>query len=45
MKKIIITNPMIGICYMQICADKKATDKEILAIANAENPSGTKKDG
>jgi hypothetical protein len=36
-----ITKPMIGICYMQVCAVKDATDEEILEVANAENPSGT----
>lgn len=41
MKKAIVTNPMIGLCFMQVCADKEATDEEILAVANAENPSGT----
>lgn len=36
-----ITKPMIGICYMQVCAVADATDKEILEVANSENPAGT----
>jgi len=41
MKRVQITRPMIGICYMQVCAVSDATDKEILEVANRENPSGT----
>jgi hypothetical protein len=41
MNKIEITRPIIGICYMQVCAEKDATDEEILAVCNRENPSGT----
>jgi hypothetical protein len=40
-KRVMITRPMIGICYMQVCAISDATDEEILEVANAENPSGT----
>ena len=41
MDKVIITQPMMGLTGMQVCAHKSATDKEILAVCNAENPSGT----
>lgn len=41
MKKVEITRAMIGLCYMQVCADINATDEEILEVANEENPSGT----
>ena len=33
---------IFGIATMQICAQKDATDEEILNVCNAENPSGTK---
>ena len=42
MEKIIVTQPMIGICYMQVCAESDSTDKEILKVANSENPAGTR---
>jgi len=42
MKRVIVTKPIIGLCYMQVCAVTDATDEEILDVANAENPSGTK---
>lgn len=41
MERVEITQPMIGICYMQVCAVADATDEEILAAANSLNPSGT----
>lgn len=41
MDRIIVTNAFVGICGMQVCVEKDATDKEILAVANAQNPSGT----
>ena len=28
---------------MQVCAEKDATDEEILQVCNSENPSGTSK--
>lgn len=42
MKKIEVTNPFIGLCFMQVCAEADATDVEILAVCNTENPSGTR---
>jgi len=42
MKKIIVTQPFLNICSMQVCAIKKVTDKEILEVCNTENPSGTR---
>ena len=42
LNKVIVTHPMIGLCYMQVCAEKSATDEEILRVCNAENPSGTR---
>ena len=41
MEKVIVTRAIIGIYTMQVCAHKDATDDEILAVANRENPSGT----
>ena len=43
MKRVLITQPMIGICFMQVCAVSDATDEEILEIANRENPAGTER--
>lgn len=40
-KKVIVSRPVVGITAMQVCADAEATDEEILAVCNAENPSGT----
>lgn len=39
--RIIMTNPFVGICHMQVCADKDVTEDEILAFCNDRNPSGT----
>ena len=41
MKRVIVTRPMLGLCHMQVCVVEDATDEEILAVCNAENPSGT----
>lgn len=41
MEKVIITRPILGICHMQACVEKDATDDEILEVCNKENPSGT----
>lgn len=41
MNKVVVTRPVVGICGMQVCAHKDATDEEILAVCNQENPSGT----
>ena len=41
MEKIVITQRMVGICLMQVCCEKSATDDEILAVCNKGNPSGT----
>lgn len=41
MNRVEVTKPMIGICFMQVCAEQDATDEEILKVANRENPSGT----
>ena len=42
MKRVVVTQPMIGICYMQVCAVTDASDEEILEVANKENPAGTR---
>jgi hypothetical protein len=39
--KVVVTQAMIGICHMAVCCEKEATDDEILAVCNRENPSGT----
>ncbi len=41
MEKVIVTKPMVGLCHMQVCVDKTATDEEILTVCNRDNPSGT----
>lgn len=41
MDKVIVTRAVLGLCHMQVCAAENATDEEILAVCNAENPSGT----
>ena len=40
MNKVIVTRPIVGICHMQVCADKAAMDAEIVEVANRENPPG-----
>lgn len=40
--RVVVTQAMIGICHMQVCAVKNAPDDEILAVANSVNPSGTR---
>jgi hypothetical protein len=39
--RVVITKAMVGICFMQVCALAEATDEEILALCNRENPAGT----
>lgn len=41
MNRIETTRPMVGICHMQVCAESDATDEEILAHCNCNNPAGT----
>lgn len=41
MEKVVVTKGVVGLCHMQLCCEKKATDEEILTVANKENPSGT----
>lgn len=36
-----ITKPIIGICFMQVCCAAGVEDREILQVANTENPAGT----
>ena len=40
-ERIEVTNPFLGICHMQVCAESNMTDKEILEFCNSANPSGT----
>lgn len=44
-RRVSITQAAIGICHMQVCAAKDATDDEILKVCNYENPSGTTRMG
>jgi hypothetical protein len=39
--RVVVTRGMVGVCHMQVCAVADATDEEILAICNRENPAGT----
>jgi hypothetical protein len=41
MNRVVVTRPMIGLLYMQVCAETDATDEEILATCNRENLCGT----
>jgi hypothetical protein len=41
MPRIEVTRPIMGICHMQVCADADASDEEVLAFCNRENPAGT----
>ena len=41
MERVEVTRCIVGISYMQVCAVADATDEEILAVCNRENPSGT----
>jgi hypothetical protein len=41
MDRIVVTNWFFGIFCMQVCAEKDATDEEILLVCNRENVSGT----
>jgi hypothetical protein len=41
MDRVEVSRLMIGICHMQVCAVADATDEEILAVCNTQNPSGT----
>lgn len=41
MDRVSITQCVVGICFMQVCAVNNATDEEILEVCNRENPSGT----
>lgn len=40
-KRVIVTAPFVGICFMQVCAVRDASDHEILDVCNLENPAGT----
>jgi hypothetical protein len=35
MERVEITKAFMGICTMQVCAEKDATDKEILEVCNS----------
>ena len=41
MERVVTTKPINGICAMQVCVVADASDDEILAHANRDNPSGT----
>jgi hypothetical protein len=41
LERVVVSDPVVGLCYMQVCAVHDATDAEILAVCNRENPSGT----
>ena len=41
MDKVIVTRSFCNIFTMQVCAEQDATDDEILAVCNRENPAGT----
>lgn len=41
MDRVTVSNPVVGLLHMQVCAEPDVTDAEILEVANRENPSGT----
>ena len=41
-KRVVVSNPLIGLLYMQVCAVADATDEEILLVCNRDNPCGTR---
>jgi hypothetical protein len=41
MKRIETVAPIVGFCYMRVCAVAEATDEEILEHCNSNNPAGT----
>lgn len=41
MNRIVTTRFFHGIFWMQVCAERDASDEEILAHCNRDNPSGT----
>lgn len=41
MNRVEISRYVMGLCFMQVCAEPDATDEEILEKCNSENPSGT----
>ncbi len=43
MNRVVVTRPIVGICFMQVCAVSDATDEEILVVANADNTAGTER--
>jgi hypothetical protein len=38
---VVVTNPMLGLLYMQVCAYGEVPPDQVEARANALNPSGT----
>ena len=40
-ERVVVSRAMMGLCGMQVCAVKDATDKEILEVAERDNPCGT----
>ncbi len=42
-ERVIVTRTFVGVCHMQVCAVRDATDEEILEVANRDNPSGTQR--
>jgi hypothetical protein len=41
LNRVEVTRIFVGLLYMQVCTEADATDEEILAVCNRENPSGT----
>lgn len=41
-EKIMVANPILGICNMIVCCERKMTKREILSFCNSANPSGTR---
>ena len=41
MNRVEVSKCMVGIYGMQVCAEKDASDEEILVVCNRDNPAGT----
>jgi hypothetical protein len=41
MDRVVVSQPYVGLVAMQVCAVKDASDEEILAVCDRDNPAGT----
>lgn len=41
MTDVVVTNPFVNLCHMQVCARRDIPHETVEVVANRENPSGT----